>query len=124
MILTGEILGDTSVVDNACDLAHIHSVRSIRSENIDGEFCAGLDGKPSDMNCSVMASKVGALAVGAKADNTSEANGLIPPDKFCDNPSCLAHSFLGKKEPPLRSLCRVLCGCGRRLAGVVLPMGD
>ena len=71
------------------------------------------------MNCSVMASKVGALAVGAKADNTSEANGLIPPDKFCDNPSCLAHSFLGKKEPPLRSLCRVLCGCGRRLAGVV-----
>ena len=48
------------------------------------------------MNCSVMASKVGALAVGAKADNTSEANGLIPPDKFCDNPSCLAHSFLPK----------------------------
>ena len=33
MVLTGEILGDTSVVDNACDLAHIHSVRSIRSEN-------------------------------------------------------------------------------------------
>ena len=66
MVPTGEILGDTSVVDNACDLAHIHSVRSIRSENIDGEFCAGLDGKPSDMNCSVMASKVGALAVGAK----------------------------------------------------------
>ena len=96
MVPTGEILGDTSVVDNACDLAHIHSVRSIRSENIDGEFCAGLDGKPSDMNCSVMASKVGALAVGAKADNTSEANGLIPPDKFCDNPSCLAHSFLPK----------------------------
>ena len=26
-------------------------------------------------------------------------------------------------SPPLRSL-RVLCGCGRRLAGVVLPMGD
>ena len=32
---------------------------------------------------------------------------------------------MGKKEqvPALRSLCRVLCGCGRRLAGVVLPMG-
>ena len=28
------------------------------------------------------------------------------------------------RSPPLRSLCRVLCGCGRRLAGVVLPMGD
>ncbi|EOD41116.1 hypothetical protein EMIHUDRAFT_97380 [Emiliania huxleyi CCMP1516] len=96
MVPTGETLGDTSVVNNACDLAHIHSVRSIRSENIDGEFCAGLDGKPSDMNCSVMASKVGALAVGAKADNTSEANGLIPPDKFCDNPSCPAHPFLPK----------------------------
>ena len=25
------------------------------------------------------------------------------------------------RSPPLRSLCRVLCGCGRRLAGVVLP---
>ena len=32
---------------------------------------------------------------------------------------------MGKKEqvPALRSLCRVLCGCGRRLAGVVLPDG-
>ena len=28
------------------------------------------------------------------------------------------------RSPPLRSLCRVLCGCGRRLAGVVLPVGD
>jgi len=28
------------------------------------------------------------------------------------------------RSPPLRSLCRVLCGCGRRLAGVVLPMGE
>ena len=27
------------------------------------------------------------------------------------------------RSPPVRSLCRVLCGCGRRLAGVVLPMG-
>ena len=61
----------------------------------------GLDGKPSDMNCSVMASKVGALAVGtSEADNTSEANGLIPPDKFCDNPSCLAHSFWVKRNRP------------------------
>ena len=33
---------------------------------------------------------------------------------------------MGKKEqvPALRSLCRVLSGCGRRLAGVVLPMRD
>ena len=28
------------------------------------------------------------------------------------------------RSPPLRCLCRVLCGCGRRLAGVVLPMGE
>ena len=28
------------------------------------------------------------------------------------------------RSPTVRSLCRVLCGCGRRLAGGVLPMGD
>ena len=27
------------------------------------------------------------------------------------------------RPPSVRSLCRVLCGCGRRLAGVVLPLG-
>ena len=27
------------------------------------------------------------------------------------------------RSPPVRSLCRVLCGCGRRLAGVVLQQG-
>ena len=26
------------------------------------------------------------------------------------------------RAPPVQSLCRALCGCGRRLAGVVLPM--
>ena len=52
------------------------------------------------------------------ADDAAERHERVFKLLGCEIKSCVCGWVNRNRAPPVRSLCRVLCGCGRRLAGV------